>query len=192
LSTIRSFVAVPLGTEACAALVAVQRELARVAPTVRWIGAELLHVTVKFLGNVAETRVPEMTAALGSALAGTAAFDADVAGLGAFPSASRPRVVWAGIGAGAERAGAIAHTVEAAFEALGFAREERAFRAHVTLARIKDRLPAGAEKALAERLRAEGHRAIARIRVDRVHLMASVLSPKGPTYTPLGTVELGR
>lgn len=189
---VRSFVAVPLDDPTTRALAAVARELGRAVPHVRWIGPELMHVTVKFLGNVSEDRLALVSTALVQALAGHAAFDADVVGLGAFPSPTRPRVVWAGVGAGADRLGDIARAVEDALEPLGFPREERAFRAHVTLARIKDRLPGGAEKTLAEELRAGGTRAVSRVRVDRVHLMASKLSPKGPTYTPLATVELSQ
>lgn len=185
MSVIRAFVSVPLDDAVRRALVALEGELAAAAPRVRWVDAADLHITLKFLGAVEDVAAVE--AAVGGALSGVRAFDVEVIGTGGFPDAARPRVVWAGVGDGAEALGAMAHAVERAVEPLGFAREERGFRAHVTLARIKERAPAGLAAALAARAR----RAVGRVRVERVELMRSNPgAARGAMYTPIAAFPL--
>lgn len=122
----------------------VKDELARAIETLRpavegarWVPRDNLHVTLSFLGNVADERVPEISAAIGEAAAGLVDFTTHLEGIGAFPSERRARVVWAGL---ADPAGGIATVAEAvisAMEGCGFAREKRPFAAHATLARLK-------------------------------------------------------
>lgn len=187
---LRSFVAVPLDGATTASLVALSGELARLAPAVRWVAPELMHVTLKFLGGVAEARIGEVAGAVRGALAGCGSFDVEVAGVGGFPGAARPRVVWAGIAAGARELDGLARAVGRAVEPLGFPPEERGFRAHVTLARIKARLDGAAELALSQALTAGAGRPVGRFRVDRVQLMHSDTVGGRPCYTPLETFAL--
>ena len=160
-------------------------------PTVRgvaWVTPENLHLTLKFLGGVEPARLDAVLAALGPAAAGVAPFDAAVRGLGAFPTASRPRVIWAGVVEGAGAMGELAARVDLALAALGFPREARPFTAHVTLGRV--RVPRR-EPALAGALQAAAGRDFGRVRVARVSLMRSDLSPHGARYTELGGAALG-
>jgi len=183
---VRSFVAVPLDAAAQRALVALERELARAAPELKWVDPELMHLTLKFLGDVAEERLPEVTSAVRAALAPFRAFDVQLSGAGAFPDPAHARVLWAGAGAGTPELASLARAVEEAVEPLGFERESREWRAHVTLSRVKTRLrePAKLQEALA------APHELPRFRVDRVHLMKSEQSPRGLSYTPLATMEL--
>lgn len=143
-----------------------------------------LHVTLKFLGQIDDARVPAIADAIGSAASRTAPFDVAVRGLGAFPNASRPRVVWAGLG-GARALGAVADEVDGALAALGLPRESRPFAAHVTLGRVREprRNPA-----LAEALARPAD--FGRLPVTRVSLMRSDLHPGGARYTELAGVLL--
>ena len=163
-------------------------ELRPSAREVSWVATGNLHLTVKFLGAVAEDRIERVADALTSVLAGVGAFDAQVEGLGAFPSAARPRVVWAGVTAGAGTMGDLAGRVDEALAALGFAREARPFSPHVTLGRVRQpgRIPA-----LTEALRDAAGRGFGRLRVARVSLMRSELSPRGARYTELAAASLG-
>ncbi|HEX4575022.1 MAG TPA: RNA 2',3'-cyclic phosphodiesterase [Gemmatimonadales bacterium] len=101
---------------------------------VKWVPAEGMHLTLKFLGEVAPERDAELGAALGRAKAGARAVSLALGGFGAFPDVTRPRVVWAGV-ASEPALELLAHQVEQAFGPLGFPTEARAFRPHLTLGR---------------------------------------------------------
>ena len=116
-----------------------------------------------------------------------ARFAIDVGGLGAFPSATRARVLWAGVMAGDGPLEALAATVDTALAALGFPREARAFSPHIPVGRVRE--PRRAE-ALATLLSARQTRPFGRVAVDAVTLMRSDLSPRGARYTPLAGVPL--
>lgn len=153
-----------------------------------WVAAENLHLTLKFLGGVDEARVPAVIDALRAAVAGHRPFEIEVTGLGAFPSAARPRVLWAGVTTGHEAMTTLADAVETALARLGFPREDRAFSPHITFARIREQRRA---PALAEALSIAATQRFGRVTVREVTLMRSDLSPRGARYTPLASAPLG-
>ena len=104
---------------------------------VRIVVAENLHVTVRFLGEVAEGGLSELIAALSEAAESVPACEADAEGLGAFPNLRRPRVVWCGVAQGAGTFEALEMEVSAALEPFGYRPENRPFHPHITLARLK-------------------------------------------------------
>src|SRR2546430_12124444 len=125
INEIRTFVAIRLDETVRAALGAAIEGLRRVARDVAWVAHENLHLTLKFLGQVREARTAELVAAIAQATSGFAAFEATVAGLGAFPTPTRPRVIWAGVGRGADALVGVAGRVDEAPAALGVEREPR-------------------------------------------------------------------
>lgn len=153
-----------------------------------WVAAENVHITLKFLGRVEEPRLGLCEAALGRAVGGHRPFDLTIQGLGAFPSASRARVIWAGIGDGAEALGALADSVERELERLGFPVEARRFSGHVTLARIRE--PRG-DPTIVRALEEDANARFGTTRVERVVLMRSDVSPRGARYTERASVTLG-
>jgi RNA 2',3'-cyclic 3'-phosphodiesterase len=162
-------------------------ELRPIAPGVAWVAPDNLHLTVKFLGGVEEGRLPDVTAALTTAARAAPPFDLHVIGVGAFPSATRPRVLWAGVAAGADPLTRLACAVDDALGGVGFAREERPFSPHVTFGRVREprRKPA-----LASALAAGAAREFGCVRVTKVSLMRSDLSPRGARYSELAAVPL--
>jgi RNA 2',3'-cyclic 3'-phosphodiesterase len=156
-----------------------------VADGVAWVGADNFHLTLKFLGGVETGRVDAVVAGLTGAAAGCPAFDVAVRGLGAFPSPTRPRVLWAAVAEGAAAMSVVARRVDEALGPLGFEPETRAFSPHVTLGRV--RVPRSSPR-LAEALADGGE--FGRQRVDRLVLMRSELSPRGPRYTELAMAPL--
>lgn len=157
------------------------------ARSVAWIAPGNLHLTLKFLGDVDEARLGEIVTSLRGAASGVAAFETAVRGLGAFPTPTRPRVIWAGVSEGAAAMVELAGRVDAALAALGFPPEARAFSPHVTLGRV--RVPR-CDPPLGEALAGGAGREFGRVRVERLALMQSRLSPKGSEYTELAEVPL--
>ena len=160
-------------------------ELRPLVHDVAWVAPDNFHLTLKFLGPVDAERLATLTETLASAAAACPSFPLEIRGLGAFPSPARPRVLWAGIEAGAAPAAMLATRLDEALATLGFAREARAFSPHVTLGRVRQ---PHAQPRLAEAL--GGSRRFGRVDVARVSLMRSDLSPRGARYTELAPAPL--
>jgi RNA 2',3'-cyclic 3'-phosphodiesterase len=146
---------------------------------VKWVRAEGIHLTLKFLGDVGEEREPELTSALARAAAGARPLALALGGFGVFPDYERPRVVW--VGAAADPALEILqHRVEQEFAPLGFPSEARPFRPHITLGRAgreaRPRDLAGLDAALGA-LEFE-----ASALVESLDLMQSTLQAGGAVY----------
>jgi len=186
-AAIRAFVAVLLDAATRAALRAQIESLRRAAPRVAWVAPESVHLTLKFLGHVDPALIEPVSSALQGALAGAPPFDLEILGLGAFPTVSRARVIWAGVGAGRDAVAALAGRVEAALEPLGFARESRPFSPHLTLGRARE--PRRNER-LATLVADGAGRAFGRFRVGSASLMQSILGQGGARYSSLSSVSL--
>lgn len=190
---LRLFVAVPLPADVKAALQALTRDLMRLAgpSDVRWVGAEAMHVTLKFLGEVLASRVEAIAAAVAEAAGGAAPFTLRFNRLGAFPSPTRPRVIWVGMEGDTEALLALQQRAERALVRLGFAPESRPFAAHVTLGRVRE-VAAPAALGPLTALLAAGHPvSVPAAEVVEVVLFRSVLSRAGAVYTRLAVAGLG-
>lgn len=186
---VRTFIAAELDGHIRKALEQDVRRLAITVPRVNWSRSENLHLTFRFLGDVKENDLQELFDAIESGVTGIEPFALEVRDIGVFPSWRQPRVVWAGCGAGAQDAIDLAAKIEDACVDLGYERERRLFRPHLTLGRVK--LPAdavGLEEAVADL----GEREYGFMDVDRVAVFMSSLRRTGPVYSPMFTVELGR
>jgi RNA 2',3'-cyclic 3'-phosphodiesterase len=161
--------------------------LRALARGVAWVSAFNYHLTLKFLGDVEEGRAAEIAGALAQAVARAEPFDLALRGLGAFPTPTRPRVIWAGVSEGARALAAVADAVEDRLGPLGFPREARDFSAHVTLGRVRE---PRRDPALTEALARAANVELGSTRVDHVVLMRSRLSPHGAQYTALATLPL--
>jgi 2'-5' RNA ligase len=189
---IRSFVAVELDETARLELSRVLGQLKRSDADVKWVSLNNLHLTLKFLGDVPADDMAKVIAALGVAVAGdvlpaAGAFEFEIAGLGAFPSVSNPRVIWVGLGQGREALASLAAGVEAALGPLGFPTEGRGFSPHLTLGRCRS--PRNQAELKAAMVALRDYRG-PRVRVERVTLFSSDLRPTGPVYAPLATLPL--
>ena len=179
----RLFVAAPLTEEARQALSALIRDRVpdglpgRPAPPRNW------HLTLRFLGDADAVGSDRVAAALdGADLGGS--FSVTWGGMGAFPRPRRATVLWIGLTAGAGRLAALAANVEAASQAAGFSPEDRPFRAHMTLSRIR---PDRDVRSLVE----EFAPAAVAMRVDRVALYRSHLGRGGARYEVVEEFPLG-
>ena len=152
---------------------------------ITWVAPERLHVTVRFIGQVNDARLDEIQRALEGRLE-VPAFQLVVRGAGAFPPRGRPKVFWAGIADGREALAAVEHAVAARLDPVLGRGEEREYRPHLTLARVREANGLTA----AELLRGFEECDVGSTRVDAVTLFESRLSPKGPSYVPLSQVRL--
>jgi 2'-5' RNA ligase len=187
VSTIRAFVAANLDSGLKVALARVQDRLKATRADVGWVRPENLHLTLKFLGQVEESRISAIGQAIAAAAAGRGPVHLVFQGLGAFPRPREARVVWVGISNGAEALGALQAKVETALESLGFMREARPFTAHLTLGRVRG--PAYREQ-LARALSEAPVEVLGEMVLDRIELMKSNLSPGGARYTILQSFPL--
>ena len=185
---IRTFIAIDLGKTIRDRVVALQESLAAVAPEVKWALPHNLHLTLLFLGEVDQREIHDVCKAVKDAAATVAEFSLTVAGAGGFPNSRRPRILWAGIGAGADEIVALHHALEKPLLELGcYRREDRKFTPHVTLGRIRsEQPPAGLDKALAKQQAWRGGETT----ISEVHVMSSDLSPAGPVYAVLSRAKL--
>ncbi|HYF91197.1 MAG TPA: RNA 2',3'-cyclic phosphodiesterase [Symbiobacteriaceae bacterium] len=156
---------------------------------VKWVPAHQFHFTLKFLGEVEAAAAARAMAAVRRAAAGAAPFSAAMRGLGCFPGPVRPSVLWAGVAEGADGLGQLAARVEQELAREGFPPERRPFKPHLTLGRVREGafVPRAAVEALAEAERQD----FGRFGVERLVLMKSELTPRGPIYTPYGVAALG-
>lgn len=181
----RTFVALNLPPEERTRLHASLESLRAKALPVRWVDADALHLTVKFLGDTEGAAVEAVDDVLRKAAEKRSTISLEIGGLGGFPSLRRANVLWVGVTGDAELA-SLQREIEPALSRLGFPREQRPFRPHITIGRTRT-----GERGLdMERLGSlvEYH---ARIAVETVELMQSVLSSGGPRYETLLRRRLG-
>jgi 2'-5' RNA ligase len=184
----RTFIAVEITGETATAMTEYLEHLRRHPAKVRWSRPDQMHLTLKFLGEIQESVAGTVSEALKALAAGSSPFQAELKGLGGFPNLKRPNVLWAGVTDGAAELVALAEQVEREMESLGFKREGRPFRPHLTLGRVKLNKDLGAVCAQMEK---DAGRSFGVFPVGEMVLFKSVLSPSGADYTALGRFKLG-
>ena len=136
---VRSFVAVLLPDGVRARLAATVAEIRPKAPTLAWVRADNLHLTLRFLGAVEPAALARAEEAMRVTALARTPFTIELGGLGSFPACGAPRVVWAGVVAGGEGLAELHAALDVALGARDMPGEGRAFHAHVTLARARER-----------------------------------------------------
>jgi len=149
-------------------------------PGVDTVDPEGVHVTLKFLGDVKEARLPEVTDALEDAVDSTdvGPFEAAFEGYGVFPSLDYISVVWVGVGTGSAELGRLHEAVEREATAIGFDPEDHDFTPHATVARVRD----ARSKSEVQELVREEDPTLGRLDVGEVRLTESTLTDEGPVY----------
>ena len=185
---VRIFIALPVpmdvATQFAALVPADLAGLKRVDP-------ELLHITLAFVGWTEEERIGVMAAAVAAAARPVRSFRVTVSGAGRFPPAGRPRVVWVATASEAaaeiERLGGL---VRAELKRQRVRFDPKPLRSHVTLARVRDDATVDETRAIAAAMAATRVPEGLAFAADAVHVMESVLSPRGPRYSSRARVPL--
>ncbi len=185
----RLFVALVLPAVVTDELAAVQQQLQRSgAHPVKWVAPAAIHLTVQFLGEVADTRVAALLTALEPlhATSTTLPIHLGLGAAGAFPHLRRPQTVWVGVEGDLEALNCLQQAVTTALMPFGFPPEERPFRAHLTLGRVRREATTAQRTALGTAIAALPHPNPITWTVGRPLLLQSTLMPGGAVYRVLG------
>lgn len=158
---------------------------------VRWCTQEQMHLTLKFLGNVIETDIDKLKQALRSSCENFHQFELSICGIGCFPTFNSPRVIWLGMNGEIDKLKSLQESVEIAVCEFGDNKEEREFKPHLTLARIKN-APRREVINISNNLKQiAGQIGLVGIwQVTEVLLMQSILQPSGAVYKELDRIDL--
>jgi 2'-5' RNA ligase len=180
--SIRSFIAIDLTDAVRRQIEAFVQELRKSGAQVGWVRVEGIHLTLKFLGNVAPGLIEEIKPLLSALGSDTAPVHIEPAGCGAFPGIKSPRVIWVGLRGQIGLLSQLAQRVEEAMSPLGFKPENRPFKPHLTIGRVKGRAHL---QSLQNTLLAHADFAAEPFDASEVVLYKSDLRPDGARYTPL-------
>ena len=183
---IRAFVAIKIDPDAARRIGEIQSNLNTAFTGIRWVKPENLHLTLKFLGPVGDDKITPIADALERALHFLPRFSVACRGLGVFPDIRKAKALWVGLEG--KPFAHLAATVEDALEPMGFAREKREFKPHLTIGRWRD--SAGRSEALRRELERRQRQDFGTSKMDEVILFQSVLKPDGAVYTPLKIYSL--
>jgi 2'-5' RNA ligase len=186
---VRLFLAINLTPTVRQGIIDATSSLRDAAPSLGWVDEARIHLTLKFLGEQGESLAEAMAGALDDVTRRHRPFSVQLGGIGAFPNFRRARVVWMGIGHD-PRLELLHHDVEIACESLGFEVEGRAFRPHLTLARVRDRTGEDELRRLAHASRHITYEH--EVSVTSVDLMQSTPDAKAARYDRLHAAPLGR
>jgi 2'-5' RNA ligase len=182
----RTFIAIEVPSEVKSALAALQTELRRAGADVSWTGPENIHLTLRFLGEVDERRIGEVEEVCVASAAEFQPFTLRLNDTGVFPNARQPRILWVGLAGAIERAGEVRKRLDEGLALIGFEREEKDFRPHLTIGRIKSNRKTRELLALADASQVPALSFV----VTEIVLMKSELHPAGSRYTPVARAPL--
>lgn len=185
MPVIRAFIAIDLCAPIQEKIAAITNQLQKTCgPAVHWVPAKNIHLTLKFLGDVSPTNLDLLKKIIASESARQKTFELTISGLGAFPSPSRPRVIWVGVQAPPTLM-ALERGIEAETQRLGYTAEDRPFSPHLTLGRVTHNANPQEVRQVAEGLQKMQVGDLGSYTVDVVKLFRSDLQPGGAVYTPL-------
>ena len=157
----------------------------------KWVETNNLHLTIKFLGEIEEYKIAQVKHTLSKALKDQISFDIEIKGLGMYPNKNNPRVIWLGI-VGANPLMKIHKVLNQELTALEITPERRAFSPHLTIARIRRHTDHKQARQIGEILSEYRVESLGAITIEQIHLYQSVLTPSGPIYSLLHSVDLNQ
>jgi 2'-5' RNA ligase len=175
---------------------AVEKQTARLRQTlgneiIRWVPCQNMHLTLKFLGDIAASHVDFLKQMLAREAVSHPQFDLQISGLGSYPTSRRPRVLWAGLHTPADLI-SLQRSIEAGTTRLGYEQEEHAFSPHLTLGRVRQTTSPAEMQKVRNALDTIQLGNIGTARVDSIHLFKSDRLPSGSIYTKLFSAPLSK
>jgi 2'-5' RNA ligase len=183
----RIFISVELPDEVKKNVTELVNELKTTVAGAKWIKPENLHITLKFLGWVEDRKLDNLIELSAKSAAGAGSFKARFEGLGTFPEGKTPRVIWVGTVEGGDELCKLAKNLEETLSKAGFRGEEREFKPHLTIGRVKDKKGIGN---LMEKIGSTKNAKFGEAFVDNIYIMKSTLTPSGPIYDVISVIKL--
>jgi len=183
---LRSFLAIEIPKVILENIEKLQKDLKSSHADIKWVDPEKIHLTVKFFGNIEESKIEPIIKSVESVTKTFSPFKLSVKGIGGFPNLKSPRVIWIGV---IDEDGVLAKfqaQLETHFEKIGFEAEQRDFRPHLTLGRMKS---LKRKDELINRIERFKDNDFGVFKVERVILFKSDLTKEGPIYTALKEVR---
>lgn len=186
----RTFIAIELPPEIKNSLAELQDQLRSSGADVKWVKPDNIHLTLKFLGEIDQSRLDKISKILEDISREKKSFPLRLASVGAFPKINYPRVIWVGIDAGDSETKEIAKELEAEIAKVGIPKEDRPFSSHITIGRVRSSLNRQNLVQSLMNLENKSGQEILEFRVEKLTLFKSTLTPKGPRYEVLKEAEL--
>lgn len=191
MEQVRSFIAIELPDELRLGLSQLQARLKSAGqPWVKWVDPSSIHLTLKFLGNIAVGRIGEITKAMEEATKGIPPFHLEVKGLGVFPNLRRVQVAWVGLSGEIDKLARLQQRIDESLARLSFARESRPFAPHLTLARVRDRASSEERQKFGQVIANTAVEVNYSVEVNAINLMRSQLTREGAIYSLISSVGL--
>ena len=191
MEQIRSFIAIELPAELKLELVQLEAQLkSGEQPGVKWVDPDGIHLTMKFLGNIAVDRVEGITRAMEEAVRGISPFQLKVKELGVFPNFKRVQVAWVGLTGEVDKLAQLQKRIESNLTPLGFAPESRPFAPHLTLARLRAQTSPDEKQRFGQLIANTTFEAACTIEVDAISLIKSQLTREGAIYSQINSIRL--
>ena len=185
--SIRTFIAINLDESIRRLINEIQNDLKKTECNVKWVKADNAHLTLKFLGNVKPKQIDEIKEILTSISQNTEAVNTHITQLGAFPKMNRPRVIWLGLHDEENEIASLASAIENELGKIGFKKENRPFKSHITLGRV--RTPKNLTE-LANEIEDYELTEHPSQNINQIVLYKSTLTTSGPIYEALETFDL--
>jgi len=193
MEQIRCFIAIELPDEIKAGLTRLQAQLkSSNQPWVKWVDPYSIHLTLKFLGNVAVDRIGEITRAMGEAVQEASPLHLEVKELGVFPNLRWVQVAWVGVSGEVDKLVRLQQRIESELAGLGFAPEPRRFTPHLTLARLRNQASPGERQRFGQLIADTKFETAYTFQVGAISLIRSQLTREGAIYSQIGSVELNK
>ncbi|MBT3285517.1 RNA 2',3'-cyclic phosphodiesterase [Candidatus Bathyarchaeota archaeon] len=176
----RSFVAVECQGVLHSRFVEAQGVLKATGASIKLVEVENIHITLKFLGDIEDHQVEEVAEVIRNIT--FEPFEFTVEGVGVFPNLKRPKTIWAGISTGVGEIANIVKEVNSSLAKLDFEKDRRNFHPHLTITRVR-----GGQNRdrLVDALLGMEEMEFGKVKVDRIYLKKSVLTPNGPIYSTI-------
>ena len=180
--TIRTFIALELPPSVISLLEKVQEDLKSMKLRAKWVRPENIHLTLKFLGNINPGDIDKIGGAMMDTVDEFTAIDLVAGGIGVFPGIKRPRVIWVGLGGQIQLLFAMQRLLEDNLADLGFKKEKRPFKGHLTLGRFRQTVNPDTIRQI---MREHANLSSEEFTAKRIILFKSDLKPTGAVYSQL-------
>lgn len=185
--TARTFLAIKLPEDIIESIRRIQKKIMANNLNIKFVKPENIHLTLKFLGDTPISDIEEINRSMKNAASDFSPFLLAAKGIGVFPDLHRPRVIWIGISQETDSLVLLQKKLDKELEKIGFNREKRTFKGHLTIGRIKGKID---KKLFNEILHQYQTFCSKTFSADKIYLFQSLLKPSGPVYAKLVSIHL--